>query len=206
MDPAGSKAPPDRAGASGRAWLVMLSVLVVALAGDLLSKWLAFERVAGQPVVTSRAQVLEAGPGGLWTLIPRHEAVVVVPKVLNLTLVYNPGAVFGIGAGQRWFFVAFTMVAVGVGILVFARGTGRRDHGSHTALALILAGGLGNLYDRLVFACVRDFLHPLPGVNLPFSLRWPGGSREAWPWVSNLADLWLIIGVGLLLLLSLKRK
>ncbi len=206
MDPAGQKPPPDRAGASGRAWFVLLTVLALALAADLASKWLAFQRVAGQAVATNRADVLAAGPENLWTLIPRHEAVVVAPKVLNLTLVYNPGAVFGIGGGQRWFFVAFTLVAVAVGLLVFARGTGRRDHASHAALALILAGGLGNLYDRLIYACVRDFLHPLPGVDLPFSLRWPGGSREAWPWVSNLADLWLIIGVGVLILLSLRRK
>ncbi|MFI4882162.1 MAG: signal peptidase II, partial [Phycisphaerales bacterium JB064] len=55
-----------------------------------------------------------------------------------------------------------------------------------------------NLYDRVRFACVRDFLHPLPGVNFPFGIQTPWSGREVWPYVSNLADLWLIIGVAVL--------
>ena len=79
------------------------------------------------------------------------------------------------------------------------------DEVAHVALALLIAGGLGNLYDRVLFACVRDFIHPLPGVTLPFGIRWPGGSREVWPYVSNVADLFLLLGIGALLVYSWRK-
>lgn len=186
------------------AWAVLLVTLAIALALDLWSKWYAFERVAGSPVATTRAEVLQTGPKDLWRLIPPHDPVVVVPRGLHFTLVYNPGAVFGIGAGQRWFFVAFTGVAMVFGLWMFASWTRPRDHAAHAGIGLILSGGLGNLYDRLLYGCVRDFIHPLPGVKLPFGWAWPGGERDVWPWVSNLADLFLIIGVGMLVVISLR--
>lgn len=180
-------------------------MLTLGVATDLLSKSLAFEHVAGRPVVPVRADIVEAGPGRLYHLIPQHDPVVVIPHVLDFTLVYNPGAVFGIGAGQRWFFVLFTAAALAAGLLYFAKGTRARDHATQVGIALILAGGLGNLYDRMRFACVRDFIHPLPGVKLPFGLHWPGsGSDEVWPWISNLADLYLIIGVGIVMIVVLR--
>ena len=63
------------------------------------------------------------------------------------------------------------------------------------ALALILAGALGNLYDRIQFAAVRDMLHLFPDTNLPFGLSWPGGGRGLYPWIFNLADVALLFGV-----------
>lgn len=38
-------------------------------------------------------------------------------------------------------------------------------------------------------------------MKLPFGINWPNGSDEVWPYVSNIADLWLIIGIGMLLVL-----
>ncbi len=183
-----------------RAWVLLVVVAVLALATDLGSKWLAFERVAPQPVVLERAEVIEAsrsarGPGAV---IPWHEPVVVVPRVLNFTLVLNRGAVFGIAAGQRWFFVVFTLCAVAFAIYGFAKWSYAHQWGVHTSIGLVLGGGLGNLYDRLMYACVRDFIHPLPGVQLPFGLAWPGGNTDVWPYVSNIADLYLILGIVVL--------
>lgn len=192
---------------SRAAWLTLLFVLALGVVTDLVSKYIAFDRVAGQPVVTVREDVVAAGPQHLYLLIPAHKPVVVVPKLLEFTLVYNPGAVFGIGAGKRWFFVLFTAAAVAAGLLFFARATSAKDKWTHTGIALILSGGVGNLYDRLNYACVRDFIHPLPGVKLPFGITWPnGGSNEVWPWVSNLADLYLIVGVGIILIVTLRTS
>ncbi|MBS0196626.1 MAG: signal peptidase II [Planctomycetes bacterium] len=175
---------------------------VVGLAIDLWTKVWAFKTVAGSPVVVSREEVLSSG--WLGRLIPQHDPVTVIPNILDFTLVLNPGAVFGMGAGKRWFFVVFTGAALAFGLMLFARWTKRNDTWAHISVALLLAGGLGNLYDRLVFGCVRDFIHPLPGVRLPFGIRWPGGGNEVWPWVSNVADLWLIIGIGILVLRTLR--
>ncbi len=193
-------APASRAGASKRAWAGLLIWTAIALVIDLWTKALAFSKVAGAPVTIRRADVLSGA--SLDSLVPSHEAVTVVPSILEFTLVLNPGAVFGIGAGRRWFFILFTIIALGFALFVFARWTTARDRAAHIALALLIAGGLGNLYDRIVYACVRDFIHPLPGVQLPFGIAWPSGSSDVWPYVSNVADLFLLIGIGVLLVCS----
>jgi signal peptidase II len=177
-------------------------VTILGLATDLGSKAVAFHSIADAPVRVSREAVLAARQSGhsLSRLIPPHEPVVVIPHVLEFSLVLNPGAVFGIGAGKRWFFVAFTIGALGLAIWMFGMWTRPRDLLAHVAIGLLIAGGLGNLYDRLLYACVRDFIHPLPGVLMPFGWQMPlGGGREIWPYVSNVADLWLLIGIGMLM-------
>lgn len=187
-----------------RAWVFLLIATAVSLAADLVTKSIAFQSVAGSPVIVRREDVLAGGQLG--RLIPAHEPVVVIAQLLEFKLVLNPGAVFGIGAGKRVVFIAFTGAALAFGLWMFARWTRAKDRWAHVGVALLLAGGLGNLYDRLVFGCVRDFIHPLPGVQIPFGLSWPGrsgpGSTELWPYVSNVADLWLIVGIGLLLIHS----
>lgn len=189
----------DRAMTSLRAWVVFGTVALVGLAIDLGTKAWAFASLGKSPVVIRREDVLRAAD--LTTLIPRPPPVVVViPQVLELTLVLNPGAVFGIGAGRRWFFVVFTVIAVAFVLWAFATQTRARDWLTHTCAGLLVAGGLGNLYDRLVFACVRDFLHPLPHATIPFT------SRPLWPYVSNVADAFLIVGIAGLLLFSWVRS
>ncbi len=178
------------------AWIRLLVVLVVGLTADLATKWAAFRFVADSPVVVDRAEVIRVARLGhsLGALIPPHEPVTVVPGVLNFTLVLNKGAVFGIGAGGPW--VLLTLLGLGVGVWMFGVWTRPQDRAAHFAVGLLMAGGVGNLYDRVVFACVRDFIHPLPGVRLPFGWRMPlDGGREIWPYVSNVADLWLILGI-----------
>lgn len=189
---------------SKRAWLWLLATVLFGVVTDLVSKSLAFSRIADLPVHIERSQVL--GETDISNLIPYHEAYVAIPKLLEFTLVLNPGAVFGIGAGQRWFFVCFTLIAMIVSIVLFAKWTKPRDWSAHVGFGMIIAGGLGNLYDRVVFGCVRDFIHPLPGMKLPFGINWPnGGSDEVWPYVSNIADLYLLIGIGLLLIYTWKQ-
>ncbi|MCC6229126.1 MAG: signal peptidase II [Phycisphaerales bacterium] len=191
---------------SRAAWVVLIVTTLLGLATDLASKQLAFSRIAGTPVHINRESVIATS--NLGNLIPFHRPVVVVPNVLDFTLVLNPGAVFGIGAGKRWFFVLFTAIAVVFATGLFARWTRPRDRAAHVAIGLVISGGLGNLYDRLLYACVRDFIHPLPGVKLPFGWSYPWASgqtaREIWPYVSNLADLWLIIGIVILVIYTWK--
>lgn len=196
-------APAHNAGSTGRslsAWLTLTLVATLGAALDLFSKWAAFRSVAGAPVVVRRRDVLAAGARGVRGLIPPHEPVTVIPHALEFRLVLNPGAVFGMGPGQRWFFVGFTLLAIAMALWAFLRWTGPRDRWAHVGLGLVLAGGLGNLYDRLLVGCVRDFLHPFPGIMLPFGVAWPSGAHEIWPWVSNVADALLLVGIGMLIL------
>lgn len=193
-DQAASSGPTreDSAWRSVRAWTTLVVSMALGLALDLISKSMAFGRVAGVPVRIDRAEVLALPPERINTLVPDHDPVTVMPHVLDLQLVLNPGAVFGIGAGRRALFIVFAGFAISFGAWMFSRWTRRRDVLAHASIGLVLAGGLGNLHDRLVFGCVRDFLHPLP------TLMWPGG-KPVWPYVSNVADALLLVGIAVVM-------
>lgn len=222
-------APVRLAGGCRLAWIVLALTVVLGVSADLLSKSAAFEHLAGDPADVRRSSVLARQGAGVpieargeldaWlvshhfgvdrslltpevlaVMIPEHDPVVVLPSVLELKLGLNDGAVFGIGSGQRWVFITFTFFAIVVALTVFARALPASDRFSQVAIGLIIAGGLGNLYDRVVYACVRDFLHPFPGIPVPFGWGGPGGSGELWPYVSNVADKWLLLGIGVLLI------
>ena len=128
--------------------------------------------------------------------IPLASRRVLPGRLLDFKLVLNPGAVFGIGANHRWFFIAFTVVALLVGIHVFGRFSAPGAWPAHAALGLVMSGGVGNLHDRIAFGRVRDFIQVLPGRHLPFDWTWPGTQNpEMFPWVFNLADVWLFVGM-----------
>ena len=186
-----------RAWRSARAWAVLLATFAVALALDLWTKDWAFRTVADRPV-TLRYEDVAGNPS---YSLPWHAGVrAVPPDLLDFRLVLNHGAVFGIGQGRGALFIAFTVLAVGTALWVFGRHTSSRSHMSHVGLALVLAGGIGNMVDRVSVGAVRDFLHLFPRRELPFGLRWPGGSDEWFPWVFNVADMELIAGMCLLML------
>jgi signal peptidase II len=190
----------DRLAAScRRAWLRFLIIFALLLAADLFSKEIAFARVTGQPVSLARDSEGRLPP------IPRHEAITVVPKVLALQLTVNHGAVFGIGQGGRWIFVAFSLVAIGVILTLFMRGPADAWF-MQKVLAAVLAGALGNLYDRLFIGGVRDMLLLFPEINLPFGWSWPGGATGLYPWIFNLADVWLVVGITVLVVMMWRAE
>ncbi|HMN96241.1 MAG TPA: signal peptidase II [Phycisphaerales bacterium] len=187
---------------SPRAWLTLLVPFACSLALDLWSKAWAFRTVAGAPVELRRDEIA----GNPSYELPRHQGVSVLPwDLLDFHLVLNHGAVFGLGSGRRSVFVAFTIIAACVALWVFARLTAAKDTLAHIGLGLVLAGGIGNLVDRIFFGAVRDFLHMLPRWHLPFNLRWPGGNPEVFPWVFNVADVSLLSGMAILLVVLNRR-
>ncbi len=101
----------------------------------------------------------------------------------------NQGALFGLGqwgaSTANTIFAAISLVAAGVILFWSCLPSTARDRRLCIALGLIFAGTLGNLYDRVVFGGVRDFLHWY------YLVDWP---------VFNFADCCLVFGAGLLLL------
>lgn len=75
--------------------------------------------------------------------------------VLDLTYLENDGAVFGSMSGQRWFLVGFTSIVIVIGIYVMFRALKRSKFLSFTIM-LFVAGGIGNLIDRVRFGYVVD--------------------------------------------------
>ena len=180
------------------AWIIFLGVLVLGLVVDLGSKRWAFRNVAPHPVTLQRSILIA---DETYNPIPLHDGIDVLPlRLLKFELVINRGAVFGLGANMRWFFVGFTLLAVTGGVYVFCRYIRPQDRMAQASLGLILAGGIGNLYDRVVFGAVRDFLKMLPDRHLPMGWRWPGGSPEIFPWVFNVADSMLLFGMALMMI------
>ncbi len=186
--------PPLSAGRSRRAILFFTITLLAVFASDLIIKDVCFRYVAGIPIE------LDPRYPGDASAIPPHEPVPVIPHLLSLRLTTNTGAVFGLGKGQQWLFVVVCLVAAGLIGRMFWK-SDARDRVLHLCLALILAGAFGNLYDRIMFRAVRDMFWLLPGWNLPFDLSWPGGAREVYPWLFNVADAALVCGVLCLVVL-----
>lgn len=71
-----------------------------------------------------------------------------IPNVLEFHITLNPGALFGLGAGQTTLFVMASVLALGLVMWMFAQCPARRWL-TQVALAAILAGALGNMYDRV---------------------------------------------------------
>jgi lipoprotein signal peptidase len=97
----------------------------------------------------------------------------------------NKGALFGMGQGANFVFALVSIFAAFVVLYWVHRPQSARDPFLCVALGLILAGTLGNLYDRLIFDGVRDFLHWNKWID--------------W-YVFNVADVCLVCGASMLVL------
>jgi signal peptidase II len=123
--------------------------------------------------------------------IPMGDAITVIPGVFRITHVLNFGAAFSLFAEStspqhvRVFLTIFSVIAITVVLYFFLR-MARRLTLSSVALSLILAGAIGNLYDRARYGYVIDFLE----VHIV---------RYHWP-DFNVADSAIVIGACLMFL------
>ena len=76
-------------------------------------------------------------------------------KVLDLTYLENDGAIFGSMSGQRWFLIGFTGLVLAAGIYLLFRLKGRSKLLT-AAITLFIAGGIGNIIDRIRQGYVVD--------------------------------------------------
>jgi len=116
------------------------------------------------------------------------DSVSVIDGFFNITYVRNTGIAFGIfssisSSAKSMVLSAFAALAAAL-VIAYSFRTPLRDRLLHVALALILGGALGNLYDRLAYGYVVDFLE--------FYVR-----TYSWP-SFNVADSAISIGVILL--------
>ena len=141
-------------------WYALALVLIVL---DQLTKFIATE------------QLIYAEP--VW-----------VTSFFEFTLLHNTGAAFSFlsdaGGWQRWFFAG---IAAGVRVVltVGMERVGNTKRWDACALALVLSGAIGNLYDRLALGYVVDFI----------SVHYQG---HYWP-AFNIADSAICIGAAMLL-------
>ncbi len=116
-----------------------------------------------------------------------HQPVEVIPS-LNLTLLHNSGAAFSLlnqaGGWQRWLFVGLAGVISGI-LLVWLYRLPRDKLWLSCALALVLGGALGNLWDRISLGYVIDFIDVY---------------YERWHWPAfNIADSAICVGAAMMI-------
>jgi signal peptidase II len=154
---------------SALSWLWLSAALIVV---DQASKWLA---------VAS---------------LPYQVQVAFVPGFWNWHLTHNTGAAFSFlanaGGWQHGFFIALATL-ISVVLAVALRRVAREDWRNAFPFALIIAGALGNLVDRLRFGYVVDFV------------EWHAADSYYWP-VFNVADSCIVVGAVLMVWFSLHHK
>ncbi len=126
--------------------------------------------------------------------ISPYEALSVVPDFFNLVNVPNTGAAFGSFKGNNTFFVIISLIALVVVIFLLVRHR-RSDLWRDISLALLLAGILGNLTDRLLYGHVVDFL--LFNLHIRYADPWPA---------FNVADSCISIAVVLFIIHSFRKR
>ena len=112
-----------------------------------------------------------------------------IPKVVSLTYLKNSGAAFSMLENQQWFFAIITLIAMGAAFVYLYR----HIKGSIwllLGLTLIISGGIGNFIDRVHQGFVVDMFH-LDFMNFA---------------IFNVADIYLTVGVGLLLIYLLREE
>src|SRR5262245_19266113 len=175
---------------SFRRWLLILALLGVAL--DQGSKYIVFRWLYQHPTHYSANEnqgnyVLIPGAFRLYTQYTKEPAEGPLHSLNSEQLPHvNRGALFGLLNNRRASNYLFAGISVIAALAIVGWSFHRKTSSDRllcVALGLILGGTIGNLYDRLVFEGVRDFLY----------FHW-----IEWP-VFNIADCCLVVGACLLL-------
>ena len=116
------------------------------------------------------------------TLMTEGQSIDVIDGFFSITYYENSGVAFSLLSGHRWVVTAVQLIAmIMVAILLFKL-KGQSKLGD-VALAMILAGGIGNIIDRVIQGSVTDMI-----------------SFSIFPPVFNVADIGVTVGCGLLIL------
>ncbi|MCE5328502.1 MAG: signal peptidase II [Planctomycetaceae bacterium] len=186
--------------------IVFMLVAAAGLAGDLWSKHYIFHRLLDEPNLAANANRLYSRLSLEHRDLPQQEIAKDTLDMLSphtrtvagvrLTLSTNPGVVFGLPM-PRVMVAVVTVLTAGL-VFYFFAASDRRAWWTQVAMALLLAGALGNLYDRL-FSCVA-----IPGSFVPpvrYHVRdFIDCGQLGYPYVFNIADALLVAGVAMLIL------
>lgn len=116
-----------------------------------------------------------------------YQSIPIIEDVFHITYVYNYGAAFGILAGNTWFFILVT-AAVIVGMIIFYKKLANQSMWVKCAFGMFAGGALGNLFDRIRFGKVVDFL-----------------DFRFWP-VFNFADVAIVVGTAIFVFIIMFRE
>jgi signal peptidase II len=135
-----------------------------------------------------------------WDNLRGQASVSVIDPIFELAFAFNTGSAFSIvrdGAAFRTVFIVVAFAAV-AWLVWLASKMPTQGRAGFVALGLVAAGALGNLHDRLfrIDELGRHGVVDFMKINYPWGGSWP---------IFNVADVLLLVGVGLLLLAGWKR-
>lgn len=150
-----------------RTYMLYFLIALVVIIIDQITKWLVL------------------------TNMELRESIIIIENFLYITSHRNPGAAWGILAGQMTFFYIITAIVIVV-IVYYIRKYAHESRLLGVGLGLILGGAIGNFIDRLVYQEVVDFIDVYFG-----SYSYP---------IFNLADSALVIGVIMIGIVVIKDE
>ncbi len=114
------------------------------------------------------------------------ESFVVMNKILRFTYVENYGAAFGMLDDKRWIFMLLSVIGI-LAMCFFLFKFAKDDKLLAVSLCFVIGGGIGNMIDRVRLGFVVDFIDFYAFPNF-------------WVWVFNVADSFVCVGAGLMIL------
>ncbi|MEP9412211.1 MAG: signal peptidase II [Candidatus Brocadia sp.] len=131
---------------------------------DIVSKWVVFSK------------------------LNEFERINVITGFINILQSKNEGVVFGLFPGKTNAFIVFSIIAIAIIIYIYIK-SDKSLFVSNVALGLILAGAAGNLWDRIWYGYVRDFID----LHIGDTYHWP---------TFNIADSLICIGISIMVFAS----
>lgn len=105
--------------------------------------------------------------------------ITIIPNILTIQTIHNSGGAFGVAQGNIVMFIVTNLVVLGLIIRFIYLQKDFMDKTTLYTLCVILAGGFGNLIDRVIRGYVVDFINLFPTLNLP---------------IFNIADIYITTG------------
>ena len=109
----------------------------------------------------------------------------IIGDFFKVQYIENTGTIFGLLENSNYLFVVLAIILC-VAIVFYMKKNVEKNSVKEKAFVLILAGGIGNLIDRIIRGFVVDFI----------SLKWVG--------IFNFSDMYIVLGVTIIVLIELK--
>lgn len=151
--------------------------------------WIWLSIIAGVIVLDQATKHL------VMNFLDRNEPLVVIKGIFRFSYVENDGAAFGSFGEQRWIFMIVSILGI-IGLLVYLWKFRPDSKVACTAISMIIGGGIGNMIDRCFY---KGSLPWTEGKNVVIDFIDFYAFPEVWPWVFNVADSFVCIGAGILM-------
>jgi len=179
--------------------LRVLYLSLVVLIADQLSK--LYVKGINLPIVNLKIGGMQLG-----------ESISVIGDFFRITFTENPGMAFGYNPGSDFkLWITIFSVVASIGLLIYLYSSRKKSLSLRVAIALILAGAIGNVFDRVFYGVIYHYAPLFYGKVVDFfdfdffNFTFFGRSYERWP-IFNIADASVTVGVLILLFFYKKHQ